>query len=68
MINNHVPLKKNFVRANHVLCTTKATMKCSELESKYLRNFTVENRNQNKMKIIFVGNYTRRNVRSFIEI
>ena len=47
MLNIHAPLKKKVIRANHVPYMTKslrkAIMKRSQLESKYLRNSTVEN-------------------------
>ena len=47
VLNIHAPLKKKVIRANHVPYMTKslrkAIMKRSQLESKYLRNSTVEN-------------------------
>ena len=42
----------------------KAFMKCSELERKCLRNFYINL----KHKIIIAANYTKRNVRNFIQI
>ena len=47
VLNINAPLKKKVIRANHVPYMTKslrkAIMKRSQLESKYLRNSTVEN-------------------------
>ena len=52
VLNNHVPLKKKFIRANHAPYMTKnlrkAIMKRSQLENKYISNSTVENRNKYK--------------------
>ena len=50
VLNKHDPLKKKFIRANHVPYMTKnlrkAIMKRSQLESKYISNSTVENMNK----------------------
>ena len=50
VLNKHAPLKKTFIRANHVSYMTKnlrkAIMKHSQLENKYIRNCTVENMNK----------------------
>ena len=50
--NKHAPLKKKFIRANHVPYMTKnlrkVIMKRSQLENKYIRNSTVENMNKYK--------------------
>ena len=52
VLNQHAPLKKKFIRANHVPYMTKnlrkAIMKRSQLENKYISNSTVENRNKYK--------------------
>ena len=52
VLNKHAPLKKKFIRANHVPYMTKnlckAIMKRSQLENKYVSNSTVENRNKYK--------------------
>ena len=52
VLNNHAPLKKKFIRANHAPYMTKnlrkAIMKGSQLENKYISNSTVENRNKYK--------------------
>ena len=52
VLNNHTPLKKKFIRANHAPYMTKnlrkAIMKRSQLENKYISNSTVENRNKYK--------------------
>ena len=52
VLNKHTPLKKKFIRANHVPYMTKnlrkAIMKRSQLENKYIRNSTVENMNKYK--------------------
>ena len=52
VLNNHAPLKKKFIRANHASYMTKnlrkAIMKRSQLENKYISNSTVENRNKYK--------------------
>ena len=52
VLNKHAPLKKKFIRANHVPYMTKnlrkAIMKRSQLENKYIRNSTVENMNKYK--------------------
>ena len=45
----------------------KAVMKQSQLESKYHRTFTIENRNKEN-KIIFATNYAKRNLRNFFQI
>ena len=48
VLNKHAPLKKTFVRRNQVPYMTKklrkAIMRCSELESKYLKNRTIDNK------------------------
>ena len=65
VLNNHAPLKKKFIRANHVPYMTKALckaiMKRSQLESKYY-GINIKNRR------IFVANYTKRKGRSYIQI
>ena len=47
-MQRHVPLKTKVVRTNHTTymnrTLTKAIMKRSELEIKYLKNRTIENR------------------------
>ena len=52
VLNKHAPLNKKFIRANHVPYMTKnlrkAIMKRSQLENKYIRNYTVENMNKYK--------------------
>ena len=52
VLNKHAPLKKKFIRANHVPYMTKnlckAIMKRSQLENKYIRNSAVENMNKYK--------------------
>ena len=52
VLNNHAPLKKKFISANHVPYMTKnlrkAIMKGSQLENKYIGNSTVENMNKYK--------------------
>ena len=52
VLNNHAPLKKKFIRANHAPDMTKnlrkAIMKRSQLEKKYTSNSAVENRNKYK--------------------
>ena len=49
VLDKHAPLKTKIIRANHVPYMTKtlrkAIMKRSELESKYYKNNTIENRN-----------------------
>ena len=49
VLNNHAPLKKKFIRANHAPYMTKnlrkAIMKRSQLENKYISNSTVEYKN-----------------------
>ena len=50
--NKHAPLKKKFIRANYVPYMTKdlrkAIMKRSQLESKYIKQPTIENMNNYK--------------------
>ena len=52
VLNKYAPLKKKFIRANHVPYMTKnlrkAIMKRSQLENKYISNSTVENMNKYK--------------------
>ena len=56
-LNEHAQIKKNFLQANHVPYMTKllrkAIMPWSELESKYLKNSTIENKTKYK-------NYSKR--------
>ena len=51
-LNEHAQIKKNFLQANHVPYMTKllrkAIMPWSELESKYLKNSTIENKTKYK--------------------
>ena len=60
----HAPIKRKFLRANHVPYLTKtlrkAIMKRSELENKYLKNKTNENLNLIKSKEITAVNYIKR--------
>ena len=48
VLNNHAPQKKKVIRANHVPYMTKplrkAIMKRSQLENKYLKNSSNENK------------------------
>ena len=52
VLNKHAPLKRKFIRANHVPYMTKnlrkTIMKHSQLENKYISSCTVENINKNK--------------------
>ena len=52
MLNKHAPLKKKFVRGNQAPYMTmqlqKALMRRSELESKYLKNRTIDNKTKFK--------------------
>ena len=52
VLNKHAPLKKKFIRGNHVPCMTKnlrrAIMKLSQLENKYISNSTIENMSKYK--------------------
>ena len=60
----HAPIKRKFLRANHVPYLTKtlrkAIMKRSELENKYVKNKTNENLNLIKSKEITAVNYIKR--------
>ena len=70
VLNDHAPLKKKFIRANHAPYITKnlrkAIMKRSQLENKYISNSTVENRNKYKNIKTFAVNYTKKKGKSFI--
>ena len=70
VLNNHAPLKKRFIRANHAPYMTKnlrkAIMKRSQLENKYISNSTVENRNKYKNIKTFAVNHTKKKGKSFI--
>ena len=53
VLNKHAPLKRNFIRANHVPYMTKnmhkawkTCMKRSQLENKYISISTIENLNK----------------------
>ena len=52
VLNKHAPLKKKFIRGNHVPCMTKnlriAIMKLSQLENKYISNSAIENMSKYK--------------------
>ena len=57
VLNNHAPQKKKVIRANHVPYMTKplpkAIMKRSQLENKYLQNYSNENKSRYKKQKIF---------------
>ena len=69
MINNHAPLKKKFIRANHAPYMTKnlrkAIMKRSQLENKYISNSTVENRNKYKKHKNFCSKLYKKERKNF---
>ena len=71
VLQRHAPLKTKVVRANHApymnRTLRKAIMKRSELERKYLKNRTNENRiRYKKQKKSFVVSYIRKNGKSII--
>ena len=69
VLNKHAPLKKKVIRANHVPYMTKdlskAIMKRSQLENKYIKNPTVENRNMYKKHKNFCSKLYKKERRNF---
>ena len=69
VLNNHAPLKKKFIRANHVPYMTKALhkaiMKRSQLESKYYRDSTVENGNKYEKQKSFCSKLYKKEKKKF---
>ena len=69
VLNNHAPLKKKFIRANHVPYMTKALrkaiMKRSQLESKYYRDSTVKNGNKYKKQKNFCSKLYKKERKKF---
>ena len=72
VLNEHAPLKKKFVTRNQTPYMTtqlrKVIMRRSELESKYLKNRTIDNKTKFRNKIIFTINFIRKNVKNSILI
>ena len=70
VLNNHAPLKKKFIRANHVPymtkpLQTKAIMKRSQLENKYLRNSSNLNRTKYKKQKNFCSRLYKKERKKF---
>ena len=69
VLNIDTPLKKKVIRANHVPYMTKslrkAIMKRSQLESKYLRNSTVENMKMYKKQKNFCSRLYKKERKKF---
>ena len=69
VLNNHAPLKKKFIRANHVPYMTKplrkAIMNRSQLENKYLRNSSNLNRTKYKKQKNFCSRLYKKGRKKF---
>ena len=69
VLNKHAPLKKKFVRGNPAPYMTKqlrkATMRRSELESKYLKNRTVDNKTKFKKQKNYCSKLYKKERRKF---
>ena len=69
VLNKHVPLKKKFIRANHVPYMTKnlrkVIMKRSQLENKYIRNSRVKNMNKCKKQKNICGKLYKKERKKF---
>ena len=72
VLNKHAPLKKKFLRGNPAPYMTKqlrkAIMRRSELESKYLKNRTVDNKTKFKKQKNYCSKLCKKERRKFILI
>ena len=67
ILNIHAPIKKKLLRANHVPYMTKAIMKRSELESKYVKNKTSENLKSYKKQRNFCSKLCKKERKKYYE-
>ena len=69
MLDKHAPLKKKFVRGNQAPYMTKqlrkTIMRRSELESKYLKNKTIDNKTKFKKQNNFCSKLYKKERKTF---